>query len=110
MLRDDVLAVAAEERDRARKLVGMSRRPIGATSRVRPEVRPGKIEVLDLALLPRQQVETHRPAVDARRCARLEARHLQTHALQLLGQVGGRGLAGTTAGERRRGPYVDAAA
>src|SRR4029079_17570386 len=80
---DDPLAGLPEERDPARELLRMAG-PAASPARLSPEVRPGIVELLDLAFLAFEAREVHRPAVDSRRRARLEARDGESHLVQLL--------------------------
>jgi hypothetical protein len=73
-------------------------------------VRPGKVELFDLAFLSHQHVPSYRPTVDARWRTGLEAGHFEPGRLELLCEVGGGRLPGSPAGQRCRRADVDATA
>ena len=62
-----------------------------------PEMRPGIVELFDLAFLPLKHGVVHASAIDARRRTCLEARNLETDARKLLCEMRRRGLSGATA-------------
>src|SRR5690606_12624734 len=74
-----------------------------------PEVGQGVVEVLHLALLAFEAREVHCAAVDSGGCAGLEAIHLQSHLLQLFGQIECRGVPCAPAGDSRPRTYMDTA-
>src|SRR6059058_6212347 len=80
----------------------MSSRAVIGAPWGRPEMRPGVIELLDLALLTLQVAPAYRASVDTRWRSRLEACDLEASLLQLLGEVRRGRLAGPPAGHRRR--------
>lgn len=73
-------------------------------------MRPGVVEVIDLAVLRRQPAEVDGAAVDARGRAGLEPGHLEPGLVQLLRQVGHGGLPRPATGEAGLRADVDAAA
>src|SRR5690606_14959842 len=103
---DELLAYGAEVRDPAGTLGRIPARAIIPAPGRPPEVGPGVVELLQLALLALKNVEAHRTPVYSRRRPGLEARHLHPHALELLGQVDRRPFAGTTSGDARSGTDV----
>src|SRR6185369_8704195 len=64
---DEVLAIGTEKGDPARQLGGMPSQAIRSAPWRGPEMRPGVIELLDLALLTLQILPAYRAPVDARR-------------------------------------------
>src|SRR5688500_18914912 len=79
-----------------------------ADARRCPEVRPGVVELVDLALLPLQRREIHRSSIDARRRPRLEATYDETEQLELLCEINRRQLARPPAGYPCVRPDVNA--
>ena len=75
-----------------------------------PKVRPGVVELFDLAVLHLEIRVIHRPAINARRRARLEARNLKAHFLQLLREMDRGRLTCAATRDLCRGADVDASA
>lgn len=80
---------------------------IAVATALRPEMRPGVIELIDLALLHLQLAKVDCAAIDSRWCTGLEALHGQTGALELLREMGSGRLACSAARHVRISADVD---
>src|SRR5437867_12626427 len=70
-------------------------------------MRPGIVELLNLALLPLKDGIVHAPSVDTRRRTSFEPRDLEADACKLFRQVNGRGFAGAATRDLCVGPDVN---
>jgi hypothetical protein len=75
-----------------------------------PEVRPRIVELLDLALLYLESGIVNGPAIDARRCSRLEASYRKAGLFELLREVCGRSFTSSSSGDTSLGADVNPAA
>src|SRR5262245_39532731 len=96
-------------RDPARQLVRVTGR-FAVTPRLPPEMRPGIVELFDLAVLSLQGTVVDRPTVDSGRGPGLEPRYAQADLLQLFSEVCRCRLARATARHLGPGANVNAAA
>ena len=73
-------------------------------------MRPGVIEILDFAFLPRQERVVNGPAVDSRRCPCLEPADNESGHLKLLGEINCCRFAGASSGQPGAGSDMHSAA
>src|SRR5687767_861282 len=106
---DDALAIGFEVRDPARHLDWVSASCAFSALRA-PEMRPGIIELLDLALLDLQRRVVNGASIDTRRSSGLESGDGQPSLLELFSEVSSRSFPGSTAGEMCLRSDVDSTA